>query len=106
MHAPMQPLRAQDESDDAGPTDEEILAEEEVDAAVEDAKTTLRQWFSEHSEEVFYQQQLEVIFEKDYFHWVTRRALRELVAQTRLVLETVPLAGAIPLHVYPIPSNR
>ena len=82
MHASMLPLRAQD---DSGPTDEEILAEEEVDAAVEDVKTTLRQWFSDHSEEVFYQQQLEVTCERDYFHWVTRRALRELVAETRLV---------------------
>ena len=35
----MLPLRAQDESDDSGLTDEEILAGEEVDAAVEDAKT-------------------------------------------------------------------
>jgi hypothetical protein len=106
MQGSMLPLRAQDEPDDSGVTDEEILAGEEVDAAVEDAKTALRQWFSDHSEEVFYQQQLEVIFERDYFHWVTRRALRELVAETRLVLETVPLAGAIPLHVFRRPSNR
>ena len=39
MQASMLPLRAQDESDDSGLTDEEILAGEEVDAAVEDAKT-------------------------------------------------------------------
>ena len=49
---------------------------------------------------------MEVIFEKGYFHWVTRRGLRELVEERRLVLETVPLTGAIPLHVYRRPSNR
>lgn len=33
------------------------------------------------SDEVFYERQLEVRHEKDYFHWVTGRAIRELEAR-------------------------
>ena len=98
--------QAQEDWDEPSRADEETLAEEKRDAAVENAKAILRQWFGEHPEEVFYQQQLEVIFELKFFHWITRRAAEELVAERRLLVESVPLAASVPLRVYRRPSNR
>ena len=43
--------------------------------------------FEDNPESVFYSRQLEVIFEREYFHWVTNRALRGLVAEGRLISE-------------------
>ena len=97
---------AQTDWDEPDQTDEEILAEQAPDAAVEDAKESLKRWFSDHPEEVFYQQQLEVIFELTFFHWVTRRAVEELVGEGRLLAESIPLGESMPLRVYRRPSNR
>src|SRR5690606_24162158 len=54
---------------------------EEVEADATDVAATeaLRLFFQEHSQDVFYQKQLQVLFERQYFHWVTVRALRQLV---------------------------
>jgi hypothetical protein len=38
----------------------------------------LRQLFESNPTTVYYGRQLEVMFERDYFHWVTNRALRSL----------------------------
>lgn len=38
----------------------------------------LVKYFEENKNEVFYSTQLEIIFERDYFHWVTWRVLKEL----------------------------
>jgi hypothetical protein len=43
------------------------------------AKEHLRQFFDEHREEVFFSRQIEVQNEDVYFHWITNRAIRELV---------------------------
>jgi hypothetical protein len=87
-------------------TDDELLEGATADPAVESAKEKLRGWFGEHPEEVFYQQQLEVLFEREFFHWVTRRAARELVAEGRLVVEVVEMASGVPLRFYRRPSFR
>jgi hypothetical protein len=38
----------------------------------------LRQFLDAHRERVFYSRQLEVLFEDDWFHWITNRAVRDL----------------------------
>ena len=43
-------------------------------------RETLIQFFEEHREQVFFSRQLEVRYERDYFHWITNRALRDLEA--------------------------
>ncbi|MBI2486558.1 MAG: hypothetical protein HYW01_06300 [Deltaproteobacteria bacterium] len=43
-----------------------------------EAREELTNFFEENSTEVFYSKQVEVIFEKKYYHWVTNRALRFL----------------------------
>jgi hypothetical protein len=51
----------------------------------------LTQFFAQESEAVFYQRQLQVIFEDKYFHWITVRALTELVQEGKIVTDTLPL---------------
>jgi hypothetical protein len=63
------------------------------DAYVEDAKTALRAFFAERNQEVFYLKQLEVLFEKHFFHWVTARAVSRLVEDEVLGTELVPIEG-------------
>src|SRR3972149_10718398 len=53
--------------------------EEEVeDENVEEAKPALLKFLDEQRERVFYLKQIQVLFEKPFFHWVTARALYAL----------------------------
>ena len=77
------------------------------DPAVDRAKLAVRTFFSQNQTSVFYQQQIAVILEDEFFHWITTTALGELVAEGRLLREEVPLpAGTYPLRVYHLPSHR
>ncbi|HVM15341.1 MAG TPA: hypothetical protein VM287_13570 [Egibacteraceae bacterium] len=51
-----------------------------VDAREEAAIAALERFFDERRESVFFSRQLEVIHESDWFHWITNRALRDLIA--------------------------
>jgi hypothetical protein len=51
------------------------------------ARARLLAHFEDNPERVFYSRQLEVIFENEYFHWVTNRALRRLVEEGRIFSE-------------------
>jgi hypothetical protein len=57
------------------------------DTAEERARARLLAHFEDNPESVFYSRQLEVIFEREYFHWVTNRALRRLVEEGRIRTE-------------------
>jgi hypothetical protein len=57
-----------------------------------DALIKLREFFTSHPEEVFFSRQLEVQHERDYFHWVTNRALRVLRDERFLLGETRSLS--------------
>jgi len=50
----------------------------------------LREYFSENRERVFFSRQIEVFNEDHYFHWITNRAVRDLVEQGEIVVETRP----------------
>jgi hypothetical protein len=52
------------------------------------ARARLLARFEDHPETVFYSRQLEVMTEREYFHWVTNRAIRQLVQERRIVSET------------------
>ena len=89
------------------PDVEEEELERPRDPQVDPAKDALRAFFRENVASIFYQQQLEVIFEDVYFHWITVRALHELVQERRLLREQVPLpSGTYPLRVYRVPTHR
>ncbi|MGO9641533.1 MAG: hypothetical protein ACLP1Y_09550 [Candidatus Acidiferrales bacterium] len=71
---------------------EEIVVERR-DPVVDLAKEDLRNLFAEEPESVFYQRQLQVIYEKKYFHWITAHSLSELAREGSLTAEVLPLPG-------------
>ncbi len=88
----------------------DIVENEEArprDAVVDQAKNSIRRFFEEEPASVFYKQQLQVLFETGipnaqseaerlhpgYFHWVTSRALAELVAEGAIAVEREELPG-------------
>jgi hypothetical protein len=82
-----------DEPDFDPSEDSETILTGERDSFVDQAKSEMAKLFEEHPETVFYQRQLQVMFEKRYFHWVTVRALTELVQEGVLATEVLPLSG-------------
>lgn len=60
----------------------------EKDPAQERARERLESFFEDNQEGVCYSRQLAVMNEDDFFHWVTYRALMELVDSGFLVSET------------------
>jgi hypothetical protein len=89
-------------------SDDELAAADD-DPAKDAAKDRIRTWFRENPGRVLYQQQLSVLLEDDFFHWVSRRAAEELVAEGRLVVEAVAPAGGgggKPLRIYRMRSHR
>ena len=51
------------------------------------ARARILAHFEDNPQMVFYSRQLEVLFEREYFHWVTNRALRRLVEEGRIISE-------------------
>jgi hypothetical protein len=51
------------------------------------ARARLIGFFEDNPEAVFYSRQLEIMFEREYFHWVTNRAIRRLVDEGRIISE-------------------
>jgi hypothetical protein len=76
------------------------------DGYVDSAKGELKKFFSENPESVFYQRQIQVLFEKPYFHWITVRALVELVQEGTIVSEEIPLPGTGTMVFYRLPTYR
>lgn len=81
--------------------DSEADEEERLrDPVIDRAKNELTGFFSAEPEEVFYQRQLQVIFEGTYFHWIVARALAELAAEGRIAsdVESLPNTGSITFY--------
>jgi hypothetical protein len=62
------------------------------DSEEERARARLIAYFEDNPTSVFYSRQLEVIFEREYFHWVTNRAVRRLIEEGRIRTETRQLS--------------
>lgn len=61
------------------------------DVKIDEARTAVKESFNENNDRVFYMKQLEVLFEKQFFHWITGKAINELIAEGTLRAEEVPL---------------
>jgi hypothetical protein len=48
------------------------------DPAVQEIEPKLLALLDANPEKVFYENQLAILFERDFFHWVTARALKDL----------------------------
>jgi hypothetical protein len=69
------------------------------DTAEDRARARLLTHFEDNPEKVFYSRQLEVLFEDEYFHWLTNRALRRLVDEGRIHTETRQLSTGAPVKL-------
>jgi hypothetical protein len=74
--------------EDFGWEDEEPRESDPVETS---ARETLRQFFDQNPQQVFFSRQLEVQNEGHYFHWITNRAIRDLEAEGAILSETRPL---------------
>ncbi len=59
--------------------EDEEYVQREPDKYFKEAQEKIRQLYHDNHESVFYLRQLQVKFEKDYFHWVTNNALTGLL---------------------------
>lgn len=64
------------------------------DAKIDEAKEAVRGFFAERTEEAYYMKQLDVFFEKEYFHWITSYGIAELLEEGFLKSDEVPLREA------------
>lgn len=56
-------------------------AAERHDAREDQARLVLEEFIEVHRDSVFFSRQLEVRYEDEWYHWITNRALRELVGR-------------------------
>jgi hypothetical protein len=76
------------------------------DPVVDQAKDAICNFFDGERTSVFYKQQLEVIFEGDFYHWVTSRAVSDLAAEGYIVEETEELPGIGIIKLYHGTAHR
>jgi len=74
--------------------------EREADPAQQEVEDLLRDLFSEEPQAVFYGRQIVVRFERQYFHWITNRALRNLAQEGEILVETKELWPGVPVKFY------
>jgi hypothetical protein len=86
-----------DETNRPGPGD---------DPVVQALEPQLLEFFEAYPDQVYYESQLAVLFERDYFHWVTIRALKELRESNKIGSELRELLPAVPLRFYFNRRNR
>jgi hypothetical protein len=80
--------------------------EDKLDPAVAAVSKLILELFDNRSEAVFYETQLAIFFERDYFHWVTTRALKELRLAGQLGSELQPLVHPTQIRFYFHKRNR
>lgn len=72
------------------------------DTEEDKARSRLLAYFIDNPDRVFYSRQLEVLFEREFFHWVTNRALRRLIDEGHVLSEprTLDIGSTIKLVWY------
>ncbi len=76
------------------------------DPRIDPAKADLVEWFEANPLGVFYGRQIEVLFEKKYFHWITHKALKELTSAGAILTELRTTPGNNKLRLYWSKRNR
>lgn len=74
-----------------GPSDYDAAEEFPRDTVIDEARVAVEDYITKHQRTTFYLKQLQVIFERTFYHWITAKAISELVAAGRLRDELVPL---------------
>ena len=90
-------------------TDYEPYFEEEEerprDVAIDAASTRVRALFAESPRRLFYSTQIETTLERDFFHWITGKALLELATAGEITRVQEVIQGNS-LNFYAHPSHR
>lgn len=76
------------------------------DPAVQELEPQILALFESDPTQVYYETQLAVRFEKDFFHWVTVRALKDLRLRNRVSSELLELRPKTPIRFYFHRKNR
>ena len=81
------------------------LSERPRDIAIDDAVVELRAFFANSPERLFYATQIETKFEREFFHWIVGKALREMAdsGEIRRITEEVQRKT---LNFYAHPRHR
>ena len=71
------------------------------------ARAEIQRFFEQESEGVFFCRQIEILFEGRFFHWITARALRNLVevGRVRMEVRKIPSTGGA-IHLFWNPRYR
>lgn len=69
------------------------------DPAERRARKVIGKFFEDNREGVFFSRQIEVIHERDYFHWISARAIRGLIAEGLILMETRRLGTLGEIHL-------
>lgn len=72
------------EYDDFEPDPPEADEPRPPDRKVAEAKAVIMERFFGGGKDVFYSRQIEIWLENDFFHWITKKALRELAAERQI----------------------
>jgi hypothetical protein len=83
----------------------EIIEYRRVEKIAE-AKAVVLRFLEEHVNEVFYERQLAIIFEADYFHWITVKAVHELASEGSIESHTLPLSQGVNIRIFRMKANR
>lgn len=86
-------------------SDSEVI-EYTRDDKIDNARTSILDFFDQNRGDVFYERQLTVIFEKDYFHWITVKALLELAAGGSINSQMLELLPGVPIRFFWARGNR
>jgi hypothetical protein len=70
------------------------------DPAVRELEPQIVAYLDGHAEVVFYETQLAVIFERNFFHWVTSRALKDLREANKVGSALEELSPNVPIRFY------
>ncbi|MBI4286499.1 MAG: hypothetical protein HY670_11485 [Chloroflexi bacterium] len=79
------------EYDYEGPEQEEWPENLPRDVKIDEAKRELEKFFAGNRDKVYYVKQLEVFFEKRFYHWIVAKAVKELVGDGLLGEEEIAL---------------
>jgi len=88
------------------PESDSEVVEYTRDDKIDDARTAILDFFTQNREEVFYERQITVIFERYYFHWITVKALLELAAGGSINSQMLELVPGVPIRFFWARGNR
>jgi len=76
------------------------------DEKIDEAKASIHAFLAQNSGSVFYERQLTIIFEDRYFHWISVKALLELVEEGSILSEILELGPKVPIRFFRMKANR